>query len=80
MFPYGSTPRKSIAFNILWGYSPDKLYHSYMVLGKKKQVIGALRKDQAVYVRVDSFNEGGVTGGSLIEVQAQSFEDKAGQK
>ena len=53
-------------FNILWGYAPDKLYHSYMTF-RKKQKIGALVKDRNYYVRVDAFNEKGITEGTKIQ-------------
>lgn len=61
----------AMGVNMLWGNSPDKLYHSYLVFGKNRQVIGALCKDQAVYIRVDSFHEGGITTGALMEVRAR---------
>lgn len=49
-------------YNILWGNMPDKLYHSYLTYDTKKR-IGALVDGQAYYVRVDSFNECGITEG-----------------
>lgn len=52
--------------NVLWGYSPDKLYHSRMVFGQKDTQIGALVKGQPVYIRVDTFNENGITEGCII--------------
>ena len=55
--------------NILWGYAPDKLYHSYMVFEKSSQHIGALAKDAPVYVRVDTFNESGITEGDTVKVR-----------
>jgi len=58
----------AVGYNILWGYEPEKLYHSYMVFGKHKQHIGALVKDEKVFVRVDSFNEAGITEGDVQEV------------
>ena len=57
-------------YNILWGYLPDKLYHSYMVFGKNEQNIGALNKYQDVYIRVDAFNETGITEGEIVAVKA----------
>lgn len=50
-----------------WGYAPDKLYHSYQVFGESVR-IGGLVKGQDTYVRVDSFNENGITDGSIITV------------
>ena len=53
---------------ILWGHRPDKLYHSRLVMGTalEAQPIGALVRGQKVYVRVDAFNEGGITRGGLL--------------
>ncbi|HHV12604.1 MAG TPA: family 43 glycosylhydrolase [Clostridiales bacterium] len=55
-------------YNVLWGHSPDKLYHSYMVFGRTSQKIGALMKEEPLYIRVDSFNEVGITEGGTIKV------------
>lgn len=57
----------AVGYNILWGYAPDKLYHSCMVYGDRKH-IGALIKDQSCYVRVDAFNENGITEGTVKQV------------
>ena len=54
--------------NVLWGYAPEALYHSCMVFGKNSCRIGALVKDQPVYVRVDTFNEGGITEGEVFKL------------
>lgn len=56
----------ALGYNVLWGYAPDKLYHSTMVFEKNKQNIGALIKGQSAYVRVDAFNEYGITEGKDI--------------
>ena len=53
-------------YNILWGHSADKLYHSYMIFGKKEQQIGALVKGTDYFVRVDAFNESGITEGEVV--------------
>lgn len=52
---------------VQWGFAPDKLYHSYMVFEPQASV-GGLVKGQALYVRVDAFNESGITEGETIEV------------
>lgn len=57
----------AMGYNIVWGSSPEKLYHSYMVF-EKEHVIGALVKDRKYYVRVDSFNECGITEGTVQKV------------
>nr|MCQ2502027.1 family 43 glycosylhydrolase [Lachnospiraceae bacterium] len=51
-------------FNILWGSAPDKLYHSWLTY-EKEQVIGALVAGRSYYVRVDAFNENGITEGQV---------------
>lgn len=56
---------KAVGYNVLWGFAPDKLYHSYMVFGSNEVSIGALVKGQPVYVRVDTFNEKGITEGEV---------------
>lgn len=55
--------------NVLWGYAPDKLYHSCLGYGKSSQRIGALIKDEPVYVRVDVFNENGIAEGEVYKVR-----------
>jgi hypothetical protein len=58
----------AVGANILWGYAPDKLYHSCMVYGDcRSRYIGALIKGQPVYVRLDIFNENGIAEGDIIE-------------
>ncbi len=64
-------PDDAVGHNILWGYAPDKLYHSYMVLGRDRQRIGALIQGQPVWVRVDSFNESGITEGNVMPVEGK---------
>ncbi|MNC40997.1 hypothetical protein D3C75_897430 [compost metagenome] len=53
---------------MLWGFSADKLYHSYLVYGDNRVTIGALVKGQSVYIRVDAFNEMGITEGDVYKV------------
>jgi len=59
---------RAVGANILWGYKPDKLHHSRMVYGDTKGHIGALVTGQPVYVRVDTFNENGITEGTVVTV------------
>ena len=59
-------PDEAVGHNILWGYAPEKLYHSYLVLGANEKNIGALMEGEPVYVRVDSFNENGITEGTVF--------------
>ncbi len=59
-------------YAVEWGYAPDKLYHSFQVLhqgkpGDRQHLrISALVKDEPVFVRVDSWNGGGITEGAEI--------------
>ena len=62
----------AIGYNILWGHAPNNLYNNYMIYGKKEQNIGALVKGQSYYVRVDAFNENGITEGNIV-----ALDDKA---
>lgn len=52
---------------LLWGYAPDKLYHSRMTF-QNHAPIGALVKGQEIWLRVDSFNDSGITQGTVISV------------
>lgn len=58
---------RAVGYNILWGHSPHKLYHSYMVFETHKR-IGALVKGEEYYVRVDAFNENGITEGTVMKL------------
>lgn len=53
----------AMGYNVLWGHAPDKLYHCKQVLSKKQTSIGALVAGQKYWLRIDSFNEGGMTEG-----------------
>ena len=55
-------------FNILFGNSPEKLYHSYMVFAPGAQKIGAVIAGREYFVRVDAFNENGITTGDCQRV------------
>ena len=61
----------ALGYNILWGHRTDKLYHSMMTF-EESQKIGALVKGQDYYVRVDAFNENGITEGNrIVKVNAE---------
>lgn len=53
----------TLGYNILFGSSPEKLYHSDLVFAAGEHRIGALIKGREYYVRVDAFNENGITEG-----------------
>lgn len=52
---------------ILWGHSPNKLYHSCMTY-QDVQRIGALVRGVSYFIRVDSFNENGIVEGEITEL------------
>ncbi len=51
---------ESLGYNVLWGTNQNKLYHSTYTY-QKEITIGALVKDENYYIRVDAFNESGIT-------------------
>ena len=57
----------TVGYNILFGSTPEKLYHSAMVFTPGEHRIGALIKGRRYYVRVDAFNENGITEGTVTE-------------
>ena len=59
----------TLGYNILFGNSPDKLYHSYMAFKSGDQRVGALIKDRKYFVRVDAFNENGITEGVCVQLE-----------
>ena len=59
----------ALGYNILFGASPEKLYHSYMIFAPGTQRVGALVKGRAYYVRVDAFNENGITEGACVRLE-----------
>ncbi|HRX58187.1 MAG TPA: family 43 glycosylhydrolase [Eubacteriales bacterium] len=62
------TQSKASGINVLWGYAPNRLYHSRMVFGQSSVVIGALNRGQDCFVRVDAFNEAGITHGAVVRL------------
>lgn len=58
---------QAVGWNILWGTVADKLYHSYMVFSRSKKITG-LVKGKDYYMRVDAFNEAGITEGTVIRL------------
>ena len=61
--------KNTVGYNILFGSAPEKLYHSCMAFSPGVHRIGALVKGRKVFVRVDTFNENGITEGSCIELR-----------
>ena len=58
----------TLGYNILFGNSPEKLYHSYMVFQAGEKRVGALIKGRKYFVRADAFNENGITEGTCIQL------------
>lgn len=56
----------AMGYNVLWGHTPEKLYHCYQVLGTTTANVRALVKGWPCYVRIDAFGEGGVTEGETL--------------
>ena len=59
----------TLGYNILFGAGPEKLYHSSMVFTPGVHPIGALIQGREYFVRVDAFNESGITKGACIRLQ-----------
>lgn len=57
-----------VGYNVVWGHAKDKLYHSWLTYEKNVK-IPALVEGQSYYVRVDAFNESGITEGKLTFVE-----------
>ena len=57
----------AVGYNILFGSSGDKLYHSWMVFKAGTLRVGALVKGRNYTVRVDAFNESGITEGNILK-------------
>ena len=58
----------TLGYNILFGSKPEKLYHSSMVFAAGSHRVGALIKDRDYFVRVDVFNENGITEGECVKL------------
>ena len=58
----------TLGYNILFGSSPEKLYHSNMVFNAGSHRVGALIRGRDYFVRVDAFNENGITEGVCIKL------------
>ena len=59
--------KNAVGYNILWGSSPEKLYHSWMTFAGTQKV-PALIKGREYFVRVDAFNENGITEGNVVKL------------
>jgi hypothetical protein len=56
-------------YEVLWGHAADKLYHSCTVFGRSEVDIRALDAQSEYYIRVDAFNENGISHGTVEKVK-----------
>ena len=61
----------TLGYNILFGSAPEKLYHSCMVFAPGARRVGALVKGRKYFVRVDAFNESGITEGRCVPLEKE---------
>lgn len=59
---------KADGYVISWGNTPDELYHSFRTFTTTQRVT-SLVEGQSYYVRVDAFNGGGITHGSVLHLE-----------
>ena len=62
----------AVGYNILFGSRPDKLYHSCMVFSSGDHRVGALIRGRKYCVRVDAFNENGITRGVCMDLKEEN--------
>nr|WP_300767533.1 family 43 glycosylhydrolase [uncultured Acetatifactor sp.] len=66
---FASWNHAAMGYEVLWGHAPEKLYHSYRVFGRTQVEIRALMANvERYYVRIDAFNECGITQGKVFPV------------
>ncbi len=66
---FASWNHAAMGYEVLWGHAPEKLYHSYRVFGRTQVEIRALMANvERYYVRIDAFNECGITEGKVFPV------------
>ncbi len=58
----------TVGYNILFGSTPDTLYHSAMVFAPGTHRVGALIEGRDYCLRVDAFNESGITEGVCVKL------------
>lgn len=57
--------------NVRYGIAPDKLYQSWLVYDANEVTLSTLIKGQKYYICVDSFNENGITPGTVFELERE---------
>ena len=58
----------AIGYDIKYGIAPDKLYSSHMVYDATEALLTTLNKGRQYHVRIDSFNEAGITEGTIASI------------
>lgn len=58
----------AIGYDVRYGIAPDKLYCSHMVYGRPEVLLTMLNQGQSYCVRIDSFNESGITQGQVSQL------------
>lgn len=59
---------------VYYGIRKDHLFHSWMVYGASEVTLSTLLRGEAYFVRVDSFNENGITEGEVFFLAAEPEE------
>lgn len=57
--------------NVRYGIAPDKLYQSWLVYDANEVTLSTLIKGQKYYICVDSFNENGITLGTVFALEEE---------
>jgi len=55
-------------YNVRYGSSPEKLYHSWLVYDATELSVPSLNADQEYWFAVDSFNQNGIATGAVFAV------------
>ncbi|QIG41007.1 family 43 glycosylhydrolase [Microbacterium sp. 4R-513] len=58
----------AVGYNVRYGTSPEKLYHSWLVYDRSALVVGSLNAGVPYWFAVDSFNGAGVTPGTATRI------------
>lgn len=58
----------AMGYDVKYGIAPDKLYSSHMVYECAELLLTTLNRGQQYYVRIDSFNESGITEGAVVKL------------
>jgi hypothetical protein len=56
-------------YNVRYGISKEKLYSSWLLYEKTELDLGMITEGQSYFIRVDAFNENGITEGDMNEIK-----------